>query len=216
MLQLLRRFKSFRVNVVWYFFVILFPLLVYLLSLWSTQLFGFDIGGSGYHDGFKMAVPYILLALPFGPLMEELGWRGYMLPRLLKKYNIYLSSLILGITWAFWHIASFTFPGAAIPSVFEVNVFTIGLYVLSITAQTFIFTFVYLRTNGSLVIAILLHAAFNAASNVILSIYPEVTENVDFRLHLYCIHIALLSLISMILFRLLYLYRGRVRGKFKK
>ena len=197
MLLLLRKFRSFRVQAGWYLFVLLFPMLVYLIAVISTQVFGFELGEATYVEGFKMALPYVLLALPFGPIMEELGWRGYMLPRLLEKYNIYLSSLILGVVWTFWHLASFTFPGAAIPSAFEVNVWTVSLYLCSITAQTFIFSYVYLKTNGSLILAILLHATFNASSNIILSVFPDVSENVDQRMYAYIIHFIIVFIAAL-------------------
>lgn len=198
--RLLSKFKSFRVPVKWYLFVLLLPLILYLLSLLCTNIFGFELGRIEIMEGLKMVFPYLLLALPFGPVMEELGWRGYMLPTLLKKYNLYTSSLILGVTWTFWHIASFTFPGAAIPSIFEVSVWTVGLYLLNITAQTFIFSYVYLRTNGSLIIAILLHASFNASSNIILTIFPDTEDNSDLRIFLYMINICLISITALMLF----------------
>lgn len=197
---LMAKFKSFKVNVKWYLLILILPIVIYLAALLITNLFGFELGNINVREGLKMIFPYFLLALPFGPVMEELGWRGYMLPALLKKYNIYISSLILGITWTFWHIASFTFPGAAIPSVFEVSTLTVVLYLLSITAETFIISYFYLRTNGSLIIAILFHASFNASSNIILSVFPDVEENVEFRLLLFVINIILMSLTAFFLF----------------
>lgn len=147
-----------------------------------------------------MVLVYLLLALPFGPLMEELGWRGYMLSELLKQYDILKSSLIFGFCWSLWHLASFTFPGAAIPTVFEVNALTVLLYFLTITAETFVFSYVYLRTKGSLIMAIFLHMAFNAGSNIVLTIYPEVSEQVDQRMWIYILHITFILLMTIGLF----------------
>jgi len=44
-----------------------------------------------------------ILAISFfgGGFAEEFGWRGYALPRLQAKWNALISSLILGIIWAF-------------------------------------------------------------------------------------------------------------------
>lgn len=197
---LLKQFGSFRVHWKWYLIVLLIPCLIYFLATVSTAMFGFELGEAAYGEGLKLTFVYLLLALPFGPLMEELGWRGYMLPTLLKKYSVFKSSLILGFCWSLWHLASFTFPGAAIPAVFEVNVWTIVLYFLNITAETFIFSYVYLRTRGSLIMAILLHTAFNAASNIVLTIYPDVSEDVDQRMFLYAVHIILVMLAAIGLF----------------
>lgn len=198
--RLLRRFKSFNLHWKWYLFVLTLPVGLYYLATISTVLFGFDLGSTAYNEGVKMALVYLILALPFGPLMEELGWRGYMLPTLLQQYNVFKSSLILGFCWALWHLASFTFPGAAIPAVFEVNAWTVLLYFLTIMSETLVFSYVYLRTKGSLILAILLHAAFNAGSTIVLTVYPDVSEQVDQRMYLYALHIVLIMLTAIGLF----------------
>lgn len=207
-LQLLGKFRSFRVHYKWYLSVLMLPMIIYLLSLLATRLFGFDIGSIDYKEGVRMFLPYLLLALPFGPLMEELGWRGYMLPALLEKYNIYLSSLILGVIWTCWHLASFTFPGAAIPSIFEVNFWTVSFYLLGTIAESFIFTYFYLRTGGNIYIAILLHTALNGASNIILTFFPAMADNVELRWHLFIINIFFIFITAFILF-----YRMRHKTK---
>ncbi|MCG8328003.1 MAG: CPBP family intramembrane metalloprotease [Chitinophagales bacterium] len=200
-LQLLKKYKTFRVHYKWYILVLILPIILYLFSLMATTFMGFELGRFNYNEGIKMILPYMLIALPFGPIMEELGWRGYMLPELLKKYNIYTSSLILGITWTFWHLASFSFPGAAIPSVFEVSIWTISLYLLSIIAQTFVFSYFYIQTKGSLIIAILLHTSFNASSNIVLTFFPDTEGHVDQQLYLYVINILLIALTAFMLFK---------------
>jgi len=196
---LLKQFKSFKIHVKWYFFVITIPSSIYFLALQSATFFGYELGVIDYSEGISMAFIYLLLALPFGPLMEELGWRGYMLPELLKKNSIYKSSLILGAVWTFWHVASFTFPGAAIPSIFDVNALSITLYLLSITAQTFLFSYVYLKTNHSLILAILLHTSFNASSNIVLTFFPDAAENPELRLFVYTVNFILIFSFALLL-----------------
>lgn len=198
--ELLQKYSLVKFNFKWYAFIFVIPILLYLFAIIFSSLFGFSIGPIQLVDGLKNILPYFLLALPFGPIMEELGWRGYMLPRLLKKFNIYQSSLILGLVWTFWHIASFSFPGAAIPSAFEVNAFSIGLYLLSITAQTFIFSYVYLYTKGSVFIAILLHMTFNASSNIGEAFFSTVEFPADQQMCIYILHIVLIAALGLYLF----------------
>ncbi|NNE47517.1 MAG: CPBP family intramembrane metalloprotease [Rhodothermales bacterium] len=103
---LLRKAGIWRVGWYWYAFVLAAPFALYGVAVWSSVLFGFQLGPSNLRDGFGSVVPFFLLALPFGPMGEELGWRGFMLPRLLQKYDMWRSSLLLGVVWTFWHIAS--------------------------------------------------------------------------------------------------------------
>jgi len=196
---LLKKLLIWKVNFGWYFFILAVPVVLYSLNVWSSSFFGFQLGQTNIKEGFISAFGFILLALPFGPMGEELGWRGFMLPRLLRKYNVWKSSLILGFVWTFWHIASFTFPGAAIPSIFDVSVWTIFLYLLSICAETLLMTFVFIKTKGSVLIAILFHAVFNASSNIVLTIFPLVENNVAQRETIYITNIILMALLAAVL-----------------
>lgn len=54
-------------------------------------------------------VPFLLRVLVQGPFPEELGWRGYILDRLQTRWNALVSSLILGVIWALWHLPLFFF-----------------------------------------------------------------------------------------------------------
>jgi membrane protease YdiL (CAAX protease family) len=51
---------------------------------------------------------YLLIT---GPLCEELGWRGFALPRLLKRFSPFTASLALGVIWGVWHLPSFFVSG---------------------------------------------------------------------------------------------------------
>jgi len=49
------------------------------------------------------SITFVLLTILTGPISEEFGWRGYMLPKLLSRYSMLKSSIILGLLWGFWH-----------------------------------------------------------------------------------------------------------------
>ena len=57
-----------------------------------------------------MIIPLYLIfvVMQFG---EEFGWRGYALPRLLRKRSALISSLVVGSLWAVWHIPMFITSG---------------------------------------------------------------------------------------------------------
>jgi len=85
-----------------------------------------------------------------GPgLFEEIGWRGFALPYLQRRYSALVSSLIIGLVWAFWHFPNFFFFTPTMLAVF----------VPKVIALSVIFTWVYNSTGGSLFAVVLLHGA---------------------------------------------------------
>jgi hypothetical protein len=92
-----------------------------------------------------------------------------------------------------WHLPSFAFPGAAIPSFFTVGAWSIFLFLCSIMAESFIFTYVYLKTRGNLVLAILLHMALNARSNIAEGFFPTLQNANAARERIYITDFALIT-----------------------
>ena len=85
-----------------------------------------------------------------GPgLFEEIGWRGFALPHLQRRYSALVSSLILGLVWSFWHFPNFP---AFTPT--KLAIFVPMGVVLSV-----IYTWVYNSTGGSLFAVVVLHGA---------------------------------------------------------
>lgn len=86
---------------------------------------------------------------------EELGWRGYALPRLLATRSALAAGLVLGLLWSMWHLPTFFLPGTpqyGLP---------VPAFVLLTTAYSVLFTWLYLRTGGSVLITTLFHGAIN-------------------------------------------------------
>jgi membrane protease YdiL (CAAX protease family) len=85
---------------------------------------------------------------------EELGWRGYVLPRLQVRYSALVSSLIVGVIWAIWHIPTFLAPGNTSP---------LALFMVKIITESVLYTWLYNNTRGSLLLVTLFHTAGNTA-----------------------------------------------------
>ncbi len=96
---------------------------------------------------------------------EEIGWRGYALPRLADRFGLRAASLMLGFIWAFWHLPQFFIRDAA-----EFGQ-SFPLYVLQVTALGVVFAWLYARTNGSLLLVMLLHSATNNSKDI----FPSAT-----------------------------------------
>ncbi len=91
-----------------------------------------------------------------GPLGEEPGWRGFALPRLQKLAGPWQASLLLGILWAGWHLPLFLCKSWSSTGVAD--------FVLIMVELSFLMTFLFNLSRGSLIIAILAHASFNTTS----------------------------------------------------
>ena len=126
---------------------------------------------------------------------EEVAWRGYLLPRLLERRGPVVASLILGVIWWLWHLPLVWTVGAAIQGQ------PLWLLLLDLLAKSLIFTAVFLRTRGSLLIAILLHASTN-----LFAVSPPVGPDGDVTLPV--IALALKSMLALTILRT----RVRIEG----
>lgn len=101
---------------------------------------------------------------------EEIGWRGYALPRLSDRCGLASASVILGVIWAAWHLPLFFAPASD----------TLGqsfpLYLLQVTAMSVAAAWLYWRTEGSLLLVMLMHAAVNNLKDIVPSAVPGATH----------------------------------------
>jgi len=114
-----------------------------------------------------MIVPIGLLILLLGAYPEEFGWRGYALPRMLKRWNPLVASLILGVIWGIWHL-----PLHFIETTTQYHI-PIGEYLLQTILLTILYTWLYRKTQRSL----LAMAMFHLSSNLAGAIFPYWTSS---------------------------------------
>ena len=98
---------------------------------------------------------FIINTLLGGPIAEEFGWRGYAQPRLQKKFSPLTSGLIIGLFWSLWHLPLFMFLPKAVGQM------PIVAYIPLMTAAGIIFSWLFNKTGGSVLLAILLHGGLN-------------------------------------------------------
>jgi uncharacterized protein len=98
-----------------------------------------------------------------GPTGEEPGWSGFALPRLLTRHSPLRAGLLLGIMWALWHIPLWPLRGGlGLDMLIYCVFFTIGAICLRVYM-----TWLYCRTNGSLVPMTVCHYAVNLAIGLV-------------------------------------------------
>jgi len=92
---------------------------------------------------------------------EEIGWRGFALPRLSARVGLPAASVVLGATWACWHVPLFFAPvGDNIGQSFP-------LYAVAVTGISVAMAWLYWRTKGSLLLTMLMHAATNNTAGIV-------------------------------------------------
>jgi uncharacterized protein len=94
--------------------------------------------------------PQHLAGLVMMPLIEEPGWRGFAMPRLAERYGWLKASSIVGVLWAAWHALMFVLQG------FDAPAFALGM--IMIAAGSVVFGWLFERTSGSLLVAVIAHA----------------------------------------------------------
>jgi membrane protease YdiL (CAAX protease family) len=94
-----------------------------------------------------LAVVFFVFAVP-----EELGWRGYALPKLLERYSPLAAGLIIGVLWGSLHLA-LLLPGMMNEGAPQLPT------VLGLVGGSILFTWLYVNSNGNIVLTTLFHAA---------------------------------------------------------
>jgi len=173
----LKRALNWRVNFIWYF-VALFS--IALMLIFARQVHGILYPSihlapiRGLQPIYGL-IPIFLFGILYGPLGEELGWRGFALPRLQRQLGALFGSLVLGVIWAAWHL-----PLHLIPEFKWAvgNIPLIWFFLLNIP-WTVLFSWLYNNTKGSVLLVILFHASVNFSMGILRftspKFYPTIT-----------------------------------------
>jgi hypothetical protein len=162
--ELLGRFLIWRVGIQWWAFALLFTIIPSVAALYLFNLLGGPpVDWSGLPPLYTVVPTFIILTVAAG-IGEEFGWRGFLLPRLQTRHNALISSLIVGVIWAIWHIPLFFIKGTGqydiqsqgglLPAILGYSIFVIF--------SSIQFTWVFNNTKGSVLLAAVMHGATNA------------------------------------------------------
>lgn len=101
---------------------------------------------------------------------EEVGWRGYALPRLASRFGLVPASLLIGVMWAAWHLPLFFVPGG------DTFGQSFPVYLLQVMALSIAMAWLFWRTQGSLLLVMLLHASINNTKDIVPSVVQGATD----------------------------------------
>jgi len=163
-----------RVGARWYLVAVFAPLTIWLAT-YSLALTGSPLAALAQQWTllFTLFFPLVAVGIIFPSVGEEPGWRGFALPRLQARHGPVIGSLILGALHGLWHLPSFftPFAGPFVPQHF-------AAFVLTAMFATFLYTWLFNRTGGSVLLAMIMHGASNAASALmsalVVGLVPEV------------------------------------------
>jgi membrane protease YdiL (CAAX protease family) len=155
-----RQALDWRVHPRWYLVAVGLPSVVVLAGVGGAlALAGGPIDLSVLPQRLPLFALSFVIATLIGGGQEELGWRGFALPRLQERYGALTASLIVGVAWAVWHVPLFALdaPRNQTGNFLLYTVLVLGLSVL--------LTWQYNSTGGSVLLAMLLHGGINASGN---------------------------------------------------
>jgi membrane protease YdiL (CAAX protease family) len=156
--EFLKRYIQWRAGIVWWL-IVLFGVLI-ALNVVASLILGLTIW-TEFFNNLGLILPTYLITLIvgviLGPLWEEPGWRGFALPHLQQRFGPIVGTIILGVMWAVWHIPGYI--GGWMTSAFiALVVYCVGF--------SFVMTWVYNNTRGSILLMILFHSSSNAAISI--------------------------------------------------
>lgn len=176
LLEIKKRFSFDSSMAKWLIPVIAIPGISIAISGLILSSFNFKLIQWEGNTGF-----YLLnsIAILLGCIAEEIGWRGFLLSNLQKKYTPFLSSLIVGLLWGIWHLN------------FLDGILGFAIYTITIIEMSVLMTWVFNKTNEKLWLMVLWHFVFNLTSHILL------WER--FNLKLYAIEAVVFGIIILVL-----------------
>lgn len=157
-----------RIGIRWLAVALLLPVTVSLLASALLSLLGNAPGlefSSTLADPVSL-LPFLAFTFVFGPLPEELGWRGYVLDGLLRKRGALVASLLLGVAWWLWHLPLFLV-GGTYQAGLGVGTPAFWLFGYFIVLYSVIYTWIHVHTGRSTLAAVLFHFSINATGELL-------------------------------------------------
>jgi membrane protease YdiL (CAAX protease family) len=166
--SLLSRIVHWRVAPFWYGVAFLGPIVLALGAMALHMVLGGQppnlLAMIGALPTVLALSVYMLIQVGIG---EEIGWRGYALPKLQTGYSALISSVILGVLWALWHLPVFFNPATSYGNT------PFWVFLVFLLPFPIVYTWIFNSTGGSVLMAMILHAVTNASIGPLWKATPE-------------------------------------------
>jgi len=140
-------------NLLWVFIALFLPVAVIMISSLIMSFMGTQF--VAWHDttiGYSIAIFISIL----GCVFEEIGWRGYLLPKFAEKHSMFYSAIGVGLLWGVWHVK------------FAYGILGFILFVALMVCFSILMTWLYIKTKGNLLCMIVFHFGVNIGSVMLL------------------------------------------------
>jgi membrane protease YdiL (CAAX protease family) len=159
--ELLKALVQWRVGLIWYVVAVAGPVAILIAGRVITQLAGLSATQA---EPKAASLPFVISAFVmslFSNPWEEVGWRGFALPHLQKRYNALPATLIVGALWGLWHLPLFFWADN------PMSEYPFLPWFIGTVAGAFIYTWLYNSTGGSILPVALFHVVLNTAGVLI-------------------------------------------------
>lgn len=152
---LLKPLLQWRVGALWLGIAIVTPALLLVVGKMATQALGLVATSEPQGDNIvAIAISAFVMSLLSNP-WEEVGWRGFALPRLQKRHNALVATLVVGVLWGLWHLPLFFWISNPMSD------YPFLAWFIGIVAVSFVYTWLYNSAKGSLLVVTLFHILGN-------------------------------------------------------
>jgi len=159
--ELWSRITRWRVGWRWFAISTLSPVVLFAVAALVAWILTGDapnlylLGQANYLPYLGIGVlPIWLATYGFG---EEIGWRGFALPRLQKSMSVARATLVLGVLWLIWHVPSFFY----LSTWDKIGLWMLPGFIVGVLFGAVIFTWIYNGTGGSVLMVALWHGIFD-------------------------------------------------------
>jgi len=155
----LKKIVLWRVGPAWYLFVLFGIPIIAILGAFAYGALSLQAVLEQWPILFTSFLPAVAIRTIVTGLAEEPGWRGFVLPRMQAKHGPLLGIFLHGLFWTFWHLPNLIFQAGGLP--------VFAWFIAATTVNGFVLAWVYNRTRGSILIAMILHAAQNSTVSLV-------------------------------------------------
>lgn len=162
--DLLRRMGLWRGRLVWVAVALLAPFALLAFAVVGTSVVGgepLSLAGFASSREFPQFsaltfLAYNIVSFGYG---EEVGWRGFALPRLQTRHSALVASLLLTLGWALWHLPLFFYR----PGYTSMDAIGVAGWFFSLLTGAVLLTWLYNESRGSILVVAIFHATVDVA-----------------------------------------------------